>query len=99
MNRERLMTILISPRDTEKSNEVADKYRQFVFEVIKDARKPEIKKAVEFMFKVEVESVQVVNVRGKAKRFGRVQGRRSSWKKAYVKLRPGFDINFAGVNA
>ena len=94
MNRERLMTILLTPRVSEKSTRVADKYRQFVFRVRGDASKPEIKKAVEQMFKVEVEAVQALNVKGKRKTFGRVRGYRSGWKKAYVKLKPGYDIDF-----
>ena len=61
-----------------------------------DATKPEIKQAVELMFKVEVEGVQVVNVAGKRKRFGRMAGRRPDWKKAYVRLKPGHDIDFVG---
>ena len=94
MNRERLMTILLSPHISEKSTLAADKHRQFVFRVRGDASKPEIKKAVEQMFKVEVEAVQALNVKGKRKTFGRVRGHRSGWKKAYVRLKPGHDIDF-----
>ena len=94
MNRERLMTILLSPHVSEKSTLAADKHRQFVFRVRGDATKPEIKKAVELMFKVEVEAVQALNVKGKRKTFGRVRGYRSGWKKAYVRLKPGHDIDF-----
>ena len=94
MNDERLMTILLEPRVTEKSTLAADKHRQFVFEVVRDASKPEIRKAVEKMFEVEVESVQVLNVRGKSKTFRRTRGKRPDWKKAYVRLKPGFDIEF-----
>ena len=65
--------------------------------MLPDARKPEIKQAVELMFKVEVESVQVMNVKGKRKGFGRVRGKRSDWKKAYVSLKPGHDIDFMGA--
>ena len=97
MNQERLMNILLSPHVSEKSTLAADANRQFVFRVARDARKPEIKRAVELMFKVEVERVQVVNVKGKRKTFGRVPGRRPSWKKAYVCLKPGFDIDFMGA--
>ncbi len=66
-----------------------------IFRVASDATKPEIKAAVEFMFKVQVESVTVVNVRGKEKRFGQFTGRRNHWKKAYVGLKQGQEINFA----
>jgi large subunit ribosomal protein L23 len=96
MSDERLMKLLLSPHVSEKSTRVADKNRQFVFRVVPDATKPEIKRAVEFMFKVEVEGVQVVNVPGKQKRFARMVGRRSGWKKAYVRLKLGHDIDFVG---
>ncbi len=96
MNPERLMTILLSPHVSEKSTFAADKHRQFVFKVRADATKPEIRKAVEQMFKVEVAGVQALNVRGKRKSFGRIRGRRPGWKKAYVTLKPGHDIDFLG---
>ena len=92
----RLMTILLSPHVSEKSTLVADQNRQFVFKVRSDATKPEIKKAVEMMFKVEVEDVQALNVHGKRKSFGRIKGWRPGWKKAYVTLKPGHDIDFLG---
>jgi len=98
MNQERLMNILLSPHVSEKSTTVADANRQFVFRVVSDARKPEIKRAVELMFKVEVDRVQVINVKGKRKTFGRIPGRRPNWKKAYVCLKPGFDIDFMGTD-
>ena len=94
MNPERLMTILLSPHVSEKSTLAADKHRQFVFKVRGDATKPEIKKAVEQMFKVEVDAVQALNVKGKRKLAGRIRGRRPGWKKAYVTLKPGHDIDF-----
>ena len=97
MNDAGLMNVLLEPRVTEKSTLLADKYRQFVFKVMRDATKPEIKKAVEKMFEVEVESVRVLNVRGKRKMFRQARGRRPDWKKAYVKLKPGFDIDFIGA--
>ena len=97
MNDERLMQVLLEPRVTEKSTSAADKHRQFVFKVMRDAGKPEIRKAVEKMFEVEVESVQVLNVRGKSKMFRRAPGKRPDWKKAYVRLKPGFDIDFTGA--
>ena len=96
MSEERLMKLLLSPHVSEKSTRIADKNRQFVFKVVPDATKPEIKQAGEWMFKVEVEGVQVVNVAGKRKRFGRMAGRRPDWKKAYVRLKPGHDIDFVG---
>lgn len=96
MNRERLMKILLRPHVSEKSAVVADVHRQFVFRVLDNASKPEIKQAVEKMFEVEVDHVQVANVKGKTKRFGATPGKRISWKKAYVTLKPGFDIELAG---
>jgi large subunit ribosomal protein L23 len=94
-NNERLMTLLLAPVVSEKGTFIADKYEQVIFKVAPDATKPEIKAAVELMFKVKVESVQISNVKGKEKRFGRFIGRRRSWKKAYVSLMPGQEINFA----
>ena len=90
----RLMQVLLAPVISEKSTFVADKHNQVAFRVARDATKPEIKAAVELLFKVEVESVQVANVRGKQKRFGKLTGRRKNWKKAYVCLKPGQEINF-----
>jgi len=92
---ERLTQVVLAPVISEKSTYVADKHNQVIFRVASDATKPEIKAAVEFMFKVQVESVTVVNVRGKEKRFGQFLGRRNHWKKAYVSLKPGQEINFA----
>lgn len=94
-NPERLMKVLIAPQVSEKSTYVGEKHDQVVFRVLQDATKPEVKAAVELMFKVQVKSVQVANVKGKAKRFGRFDGRRRNWKKAYVCLQPGQEINFA----
>ncbi len=94
-NNERLMTVLLAPVISEKATQIADKHEQVVFRVAQDATKPEIKAAVELMFKVQVESVQVANVGGKEKRFGRFMGRRRNWKKAYVCLKEGQEINFA----
>ena len=96
MNQEKLMNLLLAPRVTEKSTLVGEKHRQYVFKVMKNATKPQIRSAVELMFKVEVESVQVSNVKGKQKSFKQSLGSRSDWKKAYVKLKPGFDIDFMG---
>ena len=96
MNQERLMSVLIAPHVSEKTARVADAARQVVFRVAKDARKPEIRKAVEQLFEVKVQDVRVCNVKGKKKTFGRMPGRRSDWKKAYVTLKPGHDIDFLG---
>ena len=92
---EQLMTVVLAPVVSEKGTFVADKFRQYVFRVADSATKPEIKAAVELMFKVNVESVQIANVKGKKKRFGTHMGRRRNWKKAYVSLKPGQEINFA----
>ena len=96
MNKERLMNILLSPVVSEKSAMAADVANQFGFKVATDATKPEIAAAVELMFDVKVEQVRTVNVKGKQKRFGAVMGQRNSWKKAYVRLQEGHDIDFAG---
>ena len=95
MNQERLMQVLLAPQISEKATYVADKHEQVVFRVASDATKPEIKAAVELLFKVQVESVQVLNVKGKVKRFRQTTGRRKGWKKAFVCLKPGQEINFA----
>ena len=96
MNDERLMSILVAPHVSEKGTRVADASNQIAFRVRTDARKPEIKRAVEKMFNVEVESVTVLNVKGKSKGFARNRGRRSDWRKAYVRLKPGHGIDFLG---
>ena len=100
INAERLPLVLLAPVISEKATMIADKGNQITFRVAADATKPEIKAAVEAMFsqkdkKIEVLSVQVTNVKGKEKRFGKFMGRRRNWKKAYVCLKPGFDIDFA----
>lgn len=92
-----LASVLLSPIVSEKSTIAAEDNNRFVFKVQKVATKLEIKKAVEMMFDVEVDSVQVLNVKGKVKRFGRSLGKRSDWKKAYVKLESGHDIDFASA--
>ncbi|MCX7175851.1 MAG: 50S ribosomal protein L23 [Proteobacteria bacterium] len=94
-NQERLLQILLAPQISEKATYIADKNEQVIFFVASDATKPEVKAAVELMFKVQVESVQISNMKGKAKRFGRFNGRRSDAKKAFVCLKPGQEINFA----
>lgn len=89
------MKVLLAPQISEKATYVAEKNEQVIFRVAPDATKPEIKAAVEMMFKVNVDSVQVANVKGKVKRTGRYVGRRNNWKKAYVCLATGQEINFA----
>ena len=97
MNQQELMNVLLEPRVTEKSTRAAELNNQITFKVRKDASKADVKAAVELMFEVEVDSVQVTNVKGKQKRFGQRLGNRSDWKKAYVTLKPGFDIDFMGA--
>jgi large subunit ribosomal protein L23 len=94
---ERLINLLLAPHVSEKAARASEKHNQFVFRVRLDATKPEIAKAVELMFSVEVEAVQVVNVGGKKKRFGAAFGRRSDWKKAYVSLKTGQTIDLSGT--
>jgi len=94
---ERLMKVVLAPVVSEKSTLVADKNRQYVFRVADDATKPEVKAAIELLFKTKVQDVTVTNVKGKQKRFGRFTGRRRSWKKAYVRLAAGQEINFAST--
>jgi large subunit ribosomal protein L23 len=94
---ERLMNVVLAPVVSEKSTLVADKNRQYVFRVADSATKPEVKAAIELLFKTKVQSVTVSNVKGKAKRFGRFMGRRRNWKKAYVRLAAGQEINFAAT--
>jgi large subunit ribosomal protein L23 len=96
-NIEQLMNVVLAPVVSEKSTRVADKNRQYVFRVADAATKPEIKAAVELMFKTKVDSVTVARVKGKQKRFGRFMGRRNNWKKAYVRLAAGQEINFAAT--
>ena len=96
MSRERLMTILLGPHVSEKSTTVADANNQIVFRVRRDASKAEVRRAVEMMFEVEVEGVQILNQGGKQKRFGRTLGKRPDWKQAYVRLKAGQDIDFLG---
>ncbi len=94
-NPERLLQVLVAPQISEKATYIADKHEQVVFVVTPDATKPEVKAAVEMLFKVEVKSVQIANLKGKSKRFGRGFGRRSDTRKAFVCLKPGQEINFA----
>ena len=94
MNTQRLTNIIVSPRISEKATMRADIDNQHVFPVLKDATKPEVKRAVELMFDVKVKSVRLMNVQGKLTRVGRTFGKRKDWKKAYVRLQEGFDINY-----
>jgi large subunit ribosomal protein L23 len=94
LNQERLMQVLLAPTVSEKSTFVGEKNNQVVFRVADNATKPEIKAAVELLFKVKVKAVQVSNVKGKEKKTGRIIGRRRNWKKAYVSLAPGQEISF-----
>ena len=95
----RLAQVLVAPIISEKATSVAEKHNQVMFKVLQDATKPEIKAAVEQMFGVQVASVQVLNQKGKTKRFGRNMGRRDHVKKAYVSLKPGQELNFSGEAA
>ena len=99
MNQERLHQMIRRPVISEKSTIAADSMHQVIFEVLNDATKSEIKEAVETLFDVTVERVRVVNVRGKITRFGRTPGKRKNWKKAYVRLAEGDDIDFLGSGA
>lgn len=96
MNQERIMKVILSPHISEKAS-FAKEDRQYVFQVVKDATKPEVKEAIKLLFKVEVDSVRIVNVKRKPKRFGQIQGHSKAWKKAYVTLRDGNSIEFAGA--
>lgn len=91
------MQVILAPVVSEKSTLVADKNEQVVFKVVTDATKPEVKAAVELLFNVKVDSVNILNVKGKVKRFGRFTGRRKDWKKAYVCLVPGQEIDFSAA--
>lgn len=96
-NIDQLMSVVLAPVVSEKSTFVAERNRQYVFRVADGATKPEIKAAVELMFKTKVDSVTVSNVKGKERRFGRTIGRKRNWKKAYVRLAEGQEINFAAT--
>ena len=99
MNQERLLQVILAPIVSEKSTMIAEKNQQMAFRVAKDATKPEIKAAVEMLFNVKVEGVSTVNVKGRVKRFGRSIGRRSDWKKAYVSLVEGQEIDLTATPA
>jgi large subunit ribosomal protein L23 len=95
----RLAQVLVAPIISEKATQVGEKRNQVLFKVLRDATKPEIKAAVELMFKVEVAAVNTLVQKGKVKRFGRTIGRRDHVKKAYVSLKPGQELNFSGEAA
>lgn len=97
MNQERLMNVILRPYMSEKASIGTEKRREYVFEVIRNATKPDVKKAVELLFKAKVESVRIVNVKTKPRRFGQIQGKSKAWKKAYVKLEAGQAIDFATI--
>ncbi|HUF73510.1 MAG TPA: 50S ribosomal protein L23 [Gammaproteobacteria bacterium] len=96
-NTERLTAIILGPHISEKSTAVAEGASQVVFRVKRDATKSEIKRAVELLFEVKVDAVSVVSMPGKRRRFGMRVGRQSAWKKAYVKLAPGQNLDFIGA--
>jgi len=94
---ERLYKVILSPHISEKATVVGEKHNQVVFKVVPDATKPEIKNAVEMLFDVKVDSVRVVNSKPKKRSHGRISGKTKAWRKAYVSLKEGFDIDFLGV--
>ncbi|RUO76883.1 50S ribosomal protein L23 [Idiomarina tyrosinivorans] len=96
MREERLLKVILAPHVSEKSTTTAEENNTVVFQVAIDATKTEIKAAVEKLFEVEVENVRTVKVKGKTKRTGYRFGKRSDWKKAYVSLKEGADIDFVG---
>ncbi len=96
-SKDRLSNVVIAPHVSEKSARIATEGGQYVFRVRTDATKPEIRAAVEYLFEVKVATVNVINQAGKAKRFGRTPGRRSDWKKAYVRLAEGQQIEMSGA--
>ncbi len=96
--KERLMQIIFALQNSEKSNYLAENYRQYVFKVKKDANKIEIKQAVELIFdKVKVDKVRVCIVKGKRKIYKRIRGKKQDWKKAFVTLKHGHEINLTGI--
>lgn len=99
MNQERLFKVIVAPHMSEKATIAADKRGEYVFEVASCATKPEVKEAIEQLFKTKVVAVRITNVKTKPKRFGAIQGRSKAWKKAYVTLEAGQQIDFAGDQA
>lgn len=98
MNQERLYQVLLSPHVSEKGTTLAEENNQHIFKIASDATKPEVKQAVEELFKVKVEKVRIVNIKGKVKRFGGRLGKRSDLRKAYVTLVAGNDVDLAGIS-
>ena len=99
-NAERLLQVIIAPQVSEKATYIAEKHNHVIFHVAQDATKPEVKAAIELIWKpqnIQVKSVQIANVKGKHKRFGRFIGRRSNWKKAYVSIQSDQEINFSDI--
>lgn len=97
MNQERLMKVILSPHVSEKATIIAEKYNEYVFKVLRSATKPEIKDAIEHLFNTKVKAVRVVNVKAKQKMFRGVEGKRKSWKKAYVTLQSGQKLDIIGA--
>lgn len=97
MKQERLMKIILSPHMSEKATIAMEKRGEYVFQVASNSHKHEVKQAVELMFKAKVSAVRIVNVKSKPKRFGKIEGRSKAWKKAYVTLQPGQQIDFVGA--
>ena len=98
MNQERMLTIVLGPHVSEKSSVISEENNQVTFKVAKDATKPEIKQAIESLFNVEVKDVQVLNVKGKRKRSARgIYRTRPSWKKAYIRLEQGHEIDLVDL--
>ncbi|QGU32799.1 50S ribosomal protein L23 [Thermochromatium tepidum] len=97
MNKERLMKVLVAPVISEKASRLAENYNQVTFRVLADATKQEVAKAVEMLFEVQVDRVQILNVKGKKKRFGQRSGQRQDWRKAYVRIKAGQDIDFGNA--
>tara|TARA_B100000035_G_scaffold314791_1_gene332294 strand:+ start:14646 stop:14954 length:309 start_codon:yes stop_codon:yes gene_type:complete len=95
-NTDKSLQTVLAPQITEKATMIADKNNQIAFKVTKDATKSEVKMAIETMFKVEVRSINILNINGKTKRSRTGMGKRNDWKKAYVCLKPGQEINFTG---
>lgn len=95
MKNERLSQVLLAPIVSEKSTNLVEQNNQIVFKVVADATKIEIKAAVNYLFKVDVDQVRVINVKGKQKRFGKIYGSRKNVRKAYISLKKGQEINFA----
>jgi large subunit ribosomal protein L23 len=98
MNEERLLNIILAPHMSEKASIGTQKYNQYIFKVVNDANKAEIKIAIEHLFKTKVNKVRIVNVIAKARRFGQITGKKKGWKKAYVTLLEGQQIDFAGTS-